>query len=150
MVTVKAEASLSSTNSNGMLMLARTHKSARQLCSDDPRPGDVHTVLLRPRHYRAGAPIWCLCVRDDALALLTSRRCPADEDNGYGDEKEEGDLILTKTDDEVLETELSAEGPTGRMRLKYGARYGAEMIMTRVQVMVAELSRRNWLEDTSS
>ena len=82
MVTVKAEASRSSTNSNGMLMLARTHKSARQLCSDDPRPGDVHTVLLRPRHYRAGAPIWCLCVRDDALALLTSRRCPADEDNG--------------------------------------------------------------------
>ena len=63
---------------------------------------------------------------------------------------DEGDRILTKTDDEVLVTELSAEGPTRCMGLKYGARYGAEMIMTRVQVMVAELIRRNCLEDTSS
>jgi hypothetical protein len=49
MVTVRADASSSSSNSNKMLRLARTYKSAHQLCSVSPRPSDdVHTVLVPP------------------------------------------------------------------------------------------------------
>jgi hypothetical protein len=115
-VTVEVEASNSSKNSKGMPTLARSHKSARQLRSAGPRPtGDLHTVPVRAQHYRTASSIWCLCVRNDTrdYATLTSLRFAAGEDNGYEDEKEDLIPTETETDNEALETELSAEAQSG-------------------------------------